>query len=144
MVSHWKTFYAEIHPAGVQEISRVFMALPPHQLKVVLVEPEIPQNTGNIARLCAVTGAVSHLVRPLGFFLTEKYLKLAGMDYLNNVRMTVHDDLPALWKCIGPDSFWLTSASARRPHWDRRYRRWGLAVFRQGIRRAARDPAERA
>jgi tRNA (cytidine/uridine-2'-O-)-methyltransferase len=97
------------------------MPLPNHRLKVVLVEPEIPQNTGNIARLCAVTGAELHLVRPLGFFLTEKNFKRAGMDYLKDVPIVVHDDLPALWKVIGDGRFWLTSAFATKAYWDVEY-----------------------
>jgi tRNA (cytidine/uridine-2'-O-)-methyltransferase len=83
--------------------------LSPHALKIVLIEPEIPQNTGNIARLCAATGAALHLVRPLGFFLTDKHFKRAGMDYVRNVQMTVHDDLPALFALIKQEPFFLTS-----------------------------------
>lgn len=52
-----------------------------HQLNIVLVEPQIPQNTGNIARTCAVTGARLHLIRPMGFTVTDKHLKRAGLDY---------------------------------------------------------------
>lgn len=51
------------------------------QLNIVLVEPQIPQNTGNISRTCAVTGARLHLVEPLGFTVTDKHLKRAGLDY---------------------------------------------------------------
>ena len=85
------------------------MSLPLHTLRIVLVEPEIPQNTGIIARLCAATGAELHLVRPLGFFLSDKHFKRAGMDYLQQVRMTVHDDAAALMNAIGADPVWLTS-----------------------------------
>ena len=95
--------------------------LPAHQLKIVLVEPEIPQNTGNIARLCAATGAALHLVRPLGFFLSDKHFKRAGMDYLRQVQMMLHDDLPALWAAIGKDPFVLTSGIAGQPHWSARF-----------------------
>ena len=52
-------------------------------MNIVLVNPEIPQNTGNIARTCAATGAVLHLIRPLGFELSDRYLKRAGLDYWN-------------------------------------------------------------
>jgi tRNA (cytidine/uridine-2'-O-)-methyltransferase len=83
--------------------------LPTHSLKIVLVEPEIPQNTGNVARLCAATGAALHLVRPLGFFLTDKHFKRAGMDYVKDISLTVHDDLPALLKVVGDDRIILTS-----------------------------------
>ena len=61
-------------------------------MNIVLVEPEIPQNTGNIARTCAATGARLHLVRPLGFSLADKYLKRAGLDYWNLMTYVVYDD----------------------------------------------------
>ena len=54
---------------------------------IVLVEPEIPQNTGNIARTCAVTGASLHLIEPLGFSLDEKHLKRAGLDYWDKLNI---------------------------------------------------------
>ena len=83
--------------------------LPSHALKVVLVEPEIPQNAGNVARLCAAVGAELHLVRPLGFFLTDRHFKRAGMDYLEQMKMVVHESLPALVLKIGGDPIVLTS-----------------------------------
>jgi len=91
------------------------MTLPVHRLKVALVEPEIPQNTGNIARLCAATGAALHLVRPLGFFLNDKSFRRAGMDYVQNVAMTVHDDLAALMEVIGDQPIWLTTGLELTP-----------------------------
>ena len=97
------------------------MSLPVHKLKVVLVEPEIPQNTGNIARLCAATGAQLHLVRPLGFFLSDKHFKRAGMDYLKQVDLVVHDDLNALMADIGNEpaaGLWFTSGLYGSPHWS--------------------------
>ena len=63
------------------------------KLNIVLVEPEIPQNTGNIARTCSATGAVLHLVRPLGFFLDDKSLKRAGLDYWYDLNLNFHDSL---------------------------------------------------
>jgi len=65
-------------------------------MHVVLVEPEIPQNTGNIVRTCAVTGTVLHLVRPLGFSISDKHLKRAGLDYWHLVEIHVHDSLADL------------------------------------------------
>ena len=58
---------------------------------IVLVEPEIPQNTGNIARTCAVTGAALHLVRPLGFSVDDKHLKRAGLDYWDALELHYYD-----------------------------------------------------
>lgn len=61
-------------------------------MHIVLVEPEIPQNTGNIARTCAATGAKLHLIRPLGFELSDKYLKRAGLDYWHLMTYEVHEN----------------------------------------------------
>ena len=62
-------------------------------MHIVLVEPEIPGNTGNIARLCAATGCKLHLVRPLGFSVEDKYLKRAGLDYWNLVDICYYDSV---------------------------------------------------
>ena len=60
-------------------------------MHIVLVNPEIPQNTGNIARTCAATGAVLHLIKPLGFELSDKYLKRAGLDYWKLMTLEIHE-----------------------------------------------------
>ena len=65
-------------------------------MHVVLYQPEIPPNTGNVIRLCANTGAALHLIRPLGFDLDDKKLRRAGLDYHEFARVAVHDDLDAL------------------------------------------------
>lgn len=62
-------------------------------LNIVLVEPEIPQNTGNIARTCAAIGAKLHLVKPLGFKISDKYLKRAGLDYWDKLEIEEHESL---------------------------------------------------
>lgn len=62
-------------------------------LNIVLVEPEIPQNTGNIARTCAAIGAKLHLVKPLGFEISDKYLKRAGLDYWDKLEIEEHESL---------------------------------------------------
>lgn len=61
------------------------------KIHIVMVEPEIPQNTGNIARTCAIIGAKMHLVKPLGFDISDKYLKRAGLDYWDKLDMEVHE-----------------------------------------------------
>ena len=61
------------------------------KLNIVMVEPEIPQNTGNIARTCAATGAKLHLVKPLGFEISNKYLKRAGLDYWDKLEIEEHE-----------------------------------------------------
>lgn len=65
-------------------------------MHIVLCQPEIPQNTGNIARTCAATGAMLHLIKPLGFSLEDKYLKRAGLDYWRMMEYKVYEDFPAL------------------------------------------------
>src|SRR5574344_2087884 len=65
---------------------------PPPQFHVILFQPEIPPNTGNIIRMCANTGAELHLVEPLGFALDDKHLRRAGLDYHEYTRLTRHPD----------------------------------------------------
>ena len=71
-------------------------------MHVVLFQPEIPPNTGNVIRLCANTGADLHLVRPLGFDLDDKKLRRAGLDYREYARIRVHDDLDAFIAAVAP------------------------------------------
>ena len=70
---------------------------------IVLVEPEIPQNTGNIARTCAITGSKLHLVHPLGFRLDEKSIKRAGLDYWDKLEIEEHDSLEDFLKKYKPE-----------------------------------------
>ena len=72
------------------------------QFHVILFQPEIPPNTGNIIRLCANSGARLHLVRPLGFELSDKHLRRAGLDYHEYADLQVHDDLPSALAAINP------------------------------------------
>ena len=72
-------------------------------LNIVLVEPEIPQNTGNIARTCAATGAKLHLVKPLGFEISDKYLKRAGLDYWDKLEIEEHNNLDSFLKKYAPE-----------------------------------------
>ena len=70
---------------------------------VVMIEPEIPQNTGNIARTCAITGAKLHLVHPLGFKIDEKSLKRAGLDYWDKIEIEEHNSLDEFFKKYLPE-----------------------------------------
>ena len=67
-------------------------------MNIVLVNPEIPQNTGNIARTCAATGSHLHLIRPLGFDISDKAVKRAGLDYWPLVHLSVYDNLEAFFQ----------------------------------------------
>ncbi len=95
---------------------------------VILVEPEIPQNAGNIARTCAATGCVLHLVKPLGFELSDKYLKRAGLDYWQSVDVRVHDSLEeALSETCG--SVHLFTTKAPQNYVDQAYGEGDALVF---------------
>lgn len=82
-------------------------------MHVVLFQPEIPPNTGNVIRLCANTGADLHLVRPLGFDLDDKKLRRAGLDYHEYARISVHDDLDAFMKTVAPSRLFAVSTRGR-------------------------------
>ena len=78
-------------------------------VNIVLVEPQIPQNTGNIARTCAVTGARLHLVGPMGFTIDDKKLKRAGLDYWGQLDITYYQDLDAFFAANHGPFFYFTS-----------------------------------
>lgn len=81
-------------------------------MHIVLVEPEIPQNTGNIARTCVLTGTVLHLVGPLGFSLEDRYLKRAGLDYWDKLEMYRWDSLSELLESYPDNKLYLASTHA--------------------------------
>ena len=88
------------------------------QLKIVLVEPQIPQNTGNIARTCAVTGASLHLIRPMGFEVTDKHLKRSGLDYWNKLDITYYDNLEEFFEKNKGGNYYYFSTKAPHRHTD--------------------------
>ena len=85
-------------------------------IHIVLVEPEIPMNTGNIARTCACTGAHLHLVKPLGFDISDKAVKRAGLDYWHLVDISVYESLDDLFSRRDIRNFWLATTKAPRPY----------------------------
>lgn len=85
-------------------------------LNIVLVEPEIPQNTGNIARTCAVTGARLHLIEPLGFKIDDKKLKHAGLDYWQYLDITIYKSLNEFFEKNKGGSFFYFSTKAQNIH----------------------------
>lgn len=83
-------------------------------LHIVLVEPEIPPNTGNIARTAAATGSVLHLVKPLGFSLDEKSLRRAGLDYWPYVKLEIHESLDDFLEKYGDRRMWLSTTKGEK------------------------------
>ena len=83
------------------------------KINVVMVEPEIPQNTGNIARTCAAIGAKLHLVYPLGFSIDDKYLKRAGLDYWDKLEIEIHNSLDEFLLKYNPENCNMFFASTK-------------------------------
>lgn len=96
---------------------------------IVLVEPEIPQNAGNIARTCAATGCILHLVRPLGFEISDKYLKRAGLDYWHLVDVRMHDSLAEFLAEYPQARMHLFTTKARKTYAQAEYREGDFLVF---------------
>ena len=96
---------------------------------IVLVEPEIPQNTGNIARTCAATGCDLHLVKPLGFEISDKYLKRAGLDYWHLVHVHIYENLEELFAKYPNGRFYYFTTKARKRHSDAEYKAGDFLVF---------------
>ena len=90
------------------------------KINVVMVEPEIPQNTGNIARTCAAIGAKLHLVYPLGFSISDRYLKRAGLDYWDKLEIEEHTSLKAFLEKYKPEehNMFLASTKSRKCYSD--------------------------
>lgn len=98
-------------------------------MHIVLIEPEIPGNTGNVARLCAATGTQLHLVKPLGFVIDDKHLKRAGLDYWHLVQVHVHENFAEVQEQYGGHRFHYCSTKAPRAHSEASYGPEDLLVF---------------
>ena len=85
-------------------------------IDIVLVEPEIPQNCGNIARTCAATGARLHLIEPLGFDISDRAVKRAGLDYWHLVEVHVYPAIEDFFAQYGDDNIWLATTKAPRSY----------------------------
>lgn len=101
-------------------------------LHIILFNPKIPQNTGNIGRLCAVIGARLHLIHPLGFTITDARLRRSGMDYWFNLDVVHHADWQSFKKSseIPPiDRIWLFTTKSQRPYWNAEFNRGDGILF---------------
>ncbi len=98
-------------------------------LHVVLIEPEIPQNTGNIARLCVAAGVRLHLVGPLGFSLEEKAVRRAGMDYWERVDLQIWKTFREMQEAAPLGRFFFLSSKVKQPYWEIAFRDGDFLVF---------------
>lgn len=97
------------------------MSTPP-RLQLILFNPEIPQNTGNIGRLCAFTNARLHLIRPLGFELSDRYLKRSGMDYWQKLDYHIHDDWQSFRESpLAPRRIWMLTTHGGPDIWSAQF-----------------------
>ncbi|MCH4007356.1 MAG: tRNA (uridine(34)/cytosine(34)/5-carboxymethylaminomethyluridine(34)-2'-O)-methyltransferase TrmL [Eubacterium sp.] len=108
-------------------------------LHVVLVEPEIPPNTGNIARTCAATDTVLHLVKPLGFQIDDKSVRRAGLDYWPYVKLEVHESLHAFLEQYEGRRMWLVSTQGKQYYTDVAYRDEDMLLFGRETKGLPRD-----
>jgi tRNA (cytidine/uridine-2'-O-)-methyltransferase len=112
-------------------------------LHIALVEPEIPPNTGNVARLCAATGCALHLIEPLGFKIDDRELKRAGLDYWPNVRLAVHSSLDAFLEATASLSRWFVSTHGRMNYGEAPFARGDVLVFGKETRGLPAELLER-
>lgn len=98
-------------------------------MNIVLYEPEIPENAGNIGRTCLAAGAALHLIEPLGFFLNEKRLKRAGMDYWKELSVTRYADWEEFMERNPGASLWFVTTKARKTYCEAEYRKGDFLVF---------------
>ena len=98
-------------------------------LNIVMVEPEIPPNTGNVARLCAATGATLHLVKPLGFEINDKYLKRAGLDYWHLLDIIIYENFAEFEEKNPVGSRYPATTKGGRAHSDIQFELGGYFLF---------------
>jgi tRNA (cytidine/uridine-2'-O-)-methyltransferase len=102
-------------------------------LNIVLVWPEIPQNTGTIGRLCVATNSKLHLVKPLGFEIDEQRVRRAGLDYWKYVDLTVHEDLEAFMRILPPedDQVFLIETKTKQTYFDAKFKKGSFLILGQ-------------
>jgi tRNA (cytidine/uridine-2'-O-)-methyltransferase len=98
-------------------------------LNIVLFQPEIPQNTGNIARTCVLTDCDLHLIKPLGFSLDEKHLKRAGLDYWQYLNLYIYDSYEELREKFKESTFYFSTTHGHKFHTDVQFKQGDFVVF---------------
>jgi tRNA (cytidine/uridine-2'-O-)-methyltransferase len=103
--------------------------MPSPLLNIVLYQPEIPQNTGNIGRTCVAIGARLWMIRPLGFRLDDRYLKRAGMDYWQHLDWEVVDEWPEVQRRLPDSNVWYLTKTATRTVWEASFEKGDILLF---------------
>jgi len=112
-------------------------------IHIALVEPEIPPNTGNIARSCAATGSVLHLIKPLGFSIDDKQLKRAGLDYWPYVTLFVHESLEEFIAAYQGASMYFATTKGQKMYADVKYKDEDMIIFGKETEGLPRDFIEK-
>jgi tRNA (cytidine/uridine-2'-O-)-methyltransferase len=107
----------------------MLLDLKPHHLSIALMQPQIAPNTGNIGRLCVATGSQLHLVRPMGFVLSDRNRKRSAMDYWERLQLTVHDDDAAFFSAVDRARCWFFTTKSARSFWDAKFTDGDCLVF---------------
>jgi len=106
-----------------------------NNLQIVLYQPEIPFNTGNIGRLCVSNDLSLHLIKPLGFSLDDKYLKRAGLDYWQYLDLKIHESFEELQEYLGKNrNYWYLTTKTQKAYWDIQFTSNDVLVFGQETR----------
>jgi len=100
-----------------------------HHLQLAILQPQIAPNTGNIARLCVATGTPLHLVRPMGFVLSDRQLKRSAMDYWPRLQLTVHDDTDAFLQSVANTPCWYFDSTGEVDLWNADFRDGDCLIF---------------
>lgn len=98
-------------------------------LNIVLFQPEIPQNTGNIGRLCVCNGLTLHLIKPLGFEITDKQLKRSGLDYWQYLKLEIHENWQEFYLNKEKARFWFLTTKASKTLWEANFQENDYLVF---------------
>ena len=96
---------------------------------IVLIEPEIPNNTGNIGRLCLATGSTLHLVKPFGFEIDDKRLKRAGLDYWKHINLIIYEDKTEFFKKNKSKKMAFLSSHGKKSHWEINFEKEHFLIF---------------
>jgi len=99
------------------------------KFNIVLVHPQIPQNTGNISRLCAVTNSKLHLIEPMGFYITDKFLKRAGLDYWDFLELERHSSLESFFEKYENEKMIFLSSKVKKIYYDYKFESGDFLIF---------------
>lgn len=110
---------------------------------IVLVEPEIPANTGNISRTCAVTGCSLHLIKPLGFSIDDKHLKRAGLDYWDMLNIKTYDNLNEFFESVKEGNFYFATTKGGSYYSEKKYQKGDYFLFGKETKGLPKELLER-